>query len=601
MKNNLISKKFLYKKKQKFDLISLSKIFLIGFMGLYLVGNFMPFYETNDGYTLATIAMKISEGKFFLTNELLEETGRFELTPGDWTRTLDKKSAFPLGPIGFHVLTAMFYSIGGNYALFYFGPILGILFLIVAERFTTHFFGKNVGFLTLLFLSTNHLFFRSTLNLQTENIFTIFFLLGMFFLIKFFQNKTYHTLFLASVFFSISPLFRISGVVFFPIELISIIGYFGYLQIKKRQTHSSLQNHPTSPIILRRNYSKIFKYSIAFSIPWILFFLFLFSFNDSLFGDPFTNQKIVQRGLDEPNSTVLSLINLEEKNFENIKQYSKYLLPYQFPAVDEEFFSHYNQYFGQNWLGIISLIILAISLITSFKTKYKRKEILLFILFIIGTIWFYAAITSAERAAFGVPGRYMYPAFTLFYIILSSLILNTFSMNSIQKSLNYKTGKKILQYVVVGALFIFFIFAFFFTPPIKALNDSNFQIHDPYLLSQEHPPSHEGLAPNSVIVAYKTDRVLEYNMISFQYRGINYQDEEPDTIDLLKEIIKNNYDVYVFKKPTHPFEKRTLTELVNEHGFILSDYSTSFCKMEHSNEKDTNRSTSENTCLKEPL
>jgi len=74
MKNNLISKKFLYKKKQKFDLISLSKIFLIGFVGLYLIGNFVPFYEASDGYTLATIAMKISEGKFFLTNELLEET-----------------------------------------------------------------------------------------------------------------------------------------------------------------------------------------------------------------------------------------------------------------------------------------------------------------------------------------------------------------------------------------------------------------------------------------------------------------------------------------------------------------------------------------------
>ena len=131
-------------------LVLLGKIIVIVFASSYLLGNFVPFYEGNDSYTLATIAMKISNGEYVDTNELLQKTGNIEFIPGDWSLSLDGKHTFPLGPIGYHFFTGMFYSSGNNFALFYLGPLIGILFLITSERVATKLFNKNVGFLTLL-------------------------------------------------------------------------------------------------------------------------------------------------------------------------------------------------------------------------------------------------------------------------------------------------------------------------------------------------------------------------------------------------------------------------------------------------------------------
>ena len=54
------------------------KISIIILISIYLIGNFTPFYASNDGYTIATTAIQISKGNFVYTNELIENTGNFQ-------------------------------------------------------------------------------------------------------------------------------------------------------------------------------------------------------------------------------------------------------------------------------------------------------------------------------------------------------------------------------------------------------------------------------------------------------------------------------------------------------------------------------------------
>ena len=112
-----------------------------------------------------------------------------------------------------------------------------------------------------------------------------------------------------------------------------------------------------------------------------------------------------------------SLIEFENKDFENVKQYGKYLLPYIFVGVYDNIENNFENILGQNWLGVISLIILSLIFIFSYKSKNKKLEMFVMILLIFSTIWFYASITSEERAEKGVPGRYVLPVF-----VLSSMI-----------------------------------------------------------------------------------------------------------------------------------------------------------------------------------
>ena len=59
----------------------------------------------------------------------------------------------------------------------------------MSERISTKLFGKYCGLLTLMFVATNHLIFRNSLNLQTESMFALLFLVGTYFFITFFKTK----------------------------------------------------------------------------------------------------------------------------------------------------------------------------------------------------------------------------------------------------------------------------------------------------------------------------------------------------------------------------------------------------------------------------
>ena len=129
--NNKNTFRFLSKQLSFLDkLLIISKISIIIFVAFYLVGNFNPYYETVDGYSLAAIAIQLSDGEFTISNELLSETGRDEFVPGDWRLIPTKPEAFPAGDLGFTGISTFFYIIAGNYGLFYLNPIVGILGLI---------------------------------------------------------------------------------------------------------------------------------------------------------------------------------------------------------------------------------------------------------------------------------------------------------------------------------------------------------------------------------------------------------------------------------------------------------------------------------------
>ena len=170
-------------------IILLTKISIIIFISFYLITNFNPYYEGNDAYSYAITAKLLANGTLFYSNSLSESTGSVEFIPQDHFYIKNENIALPAGYVGFFGLTTFVYLIAGNHGLFLLGPISGIIFLIISERIASHFFGKYVGLLTLLFLSTNHYIFRTSLNLQTEAIFSIFFILGCYFLISYFKNN----------------------------------------------------------------------------------------------------------------------------------------------------------------------------------------------------------------------------------------------------------------------------------------------------------------------------------------------------------------------------------------------------------------------------
>ena len=553
-------------------IVNVIKIAVIIFVSIYLIGNFIPFFEGENSYLYGLTAIHFSEGKFSISNELLKESGREEFVSGNWLKT-NENEAIPRSGYGFSAIASVFYSIGGYYGLFYAAPIIAIILLVVTERTATNLFGKHVGLLALLFLATDHLFFRNTIRLQTEGIFAVFFILGAFWLIKFFRTYDERSLLYATIVLVGSTFVRINGVILFPVEILLIVSFFVIQHLRKYRIEQFDQNKK----------KKILRISAAVLIPWIIFFVFWFSFYDHFFGDPWTNYRLANPERYNPDShrdaKVESLIIVETKDFENAKQFSKYLLPYQFPAVYNKVSNNLDEELGENWLGIIPMSILLCSLFFALKTKQYRIEILVFLAFIAGTIWFFSSVTTEERASFGVPARYMIPCFILSFMIYGHMIMKIFNSKKIAK---FSFVPKIWKISIVCILSVFFIGAFYFTPPIESIKTGTFEIKNPQIFADRYPLDLDGISTDSIILARHLDWVIDYGAIPFKLPF----EMEQKSVDLLKQSINDGYDAFVFKEETYGREKEALNNLVANHGFVLKEYSDTFCKIEITNEKN---------------
>jgi len=573
-------------------IITIAKIAIIGFVALYLIGNFVPFYEGSDAHLYGIASVNLSNGIFSITNDLLEETGRIEFVGNNWLKTVHN-TAIPLSGIGFFSFGAIAYLLGGYFGLFYLTPIITIILLIIAERVSTNLFGRSVGLLTLTFLATNHLVYRVGTDLGSESFFAIFLILGSFYLIKFFKTKEESKIILASAFFAFSPLIRLNGIVFFPIEILLVFGLLLISSYKKQDNSHSNKSYFSKFSLNKKTIAII----VLLFLPWIAFFTFYFSYNEYYFDDPFTNYRLISPGFNPDihrDSTIESLFSFQEKDFENVKQFSKYVLPYQLTAVYNKSNGVFDEYLGSHWLGLIGLAALALILFISFVKRIYRKEIITFTILILGTIWFLSMITTEERAAFGVPGRYIMPVFTFMAIMYGIGITKFFHL----KIKSFEFHLKILKYVALAILFVFFILAFYYTPLIQEIINDKLEFTNPFQSSSRYPLDKDGLPNNSVILAIKTDEVIERNLIPFEFRTIS-EEMESRAVELLEEITSNGYSVYVFKEPTHATEKDWLKHIVTKHNLVLKDYSSSFCKLTINSENSLEKS--DKICLVENM
>lgn len=578
-------------KKNKLDFfILIAKILVIIFAAYSVIGNFIPFYEGANPFYVGASAVKFAQGEFILSNELLEKYGSDEFVPGNWFAT-NQNTAVPSHSAGLISLGSIFYLIGGYNGLFYLSPIFFIILLVTSERITTKIFGNIAGLITLLILATSNLLYRISTELMTESVFSVFFILGIFFTINFVKEKKNYQIILASTLFAYAAWIRMAGMISFPIEVIFLISYFVIIEIRtvKKNNESIKFSNLCLHIFDKRKAKRIFQISALLIIPWLILLLGNMMFFSYFFDDPTANYNTIERMKNYDYSTD-SLVDFESKDFENIKIYSKYLLPYQIPGIYNQLDTNFDNYFGENWPGLIGLFFLLFIAFISIKTKDHRIHIILFTIFIISHVWFYSAITWEERSADDkeIPSRYMIPVFILSSIMIGFIVQKILKLNGKR----YHTIFKIIKALTIISLTIFFIGAFYFYPSIQNIQDEGISFKNPEDYTDRYPLDLEGLPLNSIIVSSNSIRVLEYDGL------ISFDPNPPRTseysIELLKKLNREGYDMYMFKKSFTYNSLEIKNTLIEEYGIILKEHSKTFCKVEL---QAVNDSKSDDECL----
>jgi len=568
--------------KKKLDsVILIAKICIIIFSAYSVTANLIPFFEGSNPFFYGVNSVLFGEGKFSITNDLLRETKRAEFIPENWLLT-DHGTAVPMSGTGLMIIGSLFYIVGGYYGLLYLSPIFYILLLIASERISTKLFGSYVGLVTLLIVSSSNLLFRNSIELQTESVFSLFLIIGVFYLIKFLKTKNNYYLLLSTIIFTLTTWIRLNGLISMPLEIL-IISTFFLLPIlieKKRLTDSKNLKlwNKFQKIIRKLKKKKSLKVFLIVVIPWSFVLISYVAYYEYNFGDALGNYGEINESTRENYDTsISSIFKFEYKDYENVKQYSKYLLPYQIPAIYNKLNENFDNFLGNNWVGLISIVSLLGITTLSFYTKDKRTEIFVLMMFIVATVWFFSSITSQHRAEGGVPGRYMLPVF-----ILSSMIFGYFLQKMIKKNTNglkpiLKILIKISKMILIIILGIFFIFAFYFSNPIQIILEEGWQFKNPEEFIKRYPLNLEGLTKDSIVISNVDVRVVEYGIISFNPMATK---QTSDSINLLENMIKEGYDVYTFKIPFTIDEKNMINSLINDYEFTLKDYSKTFCKLE---------------------
>jgi len=594
MESNESSTKYMKSKNSQINLlVNLAKIAIIVMVGVFLIGFFFPFYDyPNDSRGYGLYSMRLFGGEYEFSSELLSSTGKNEFVPASWIKT-QNNTAIPDSMPGITFLGAVFYAVGGENGLFYLGPIFAICFLITSERIATKFFGTYVGLLTLCFLATNEIFFWVGRGLLTSNVFSLLFLVGCFYLIKFLQYKENKSIFLATVFLMIPSFFRLNGIIIFPIEIVIVGSYFviSYIRKSKNQISGGILNHNTKKQIL-----KIFALIL---IPWIIFALFFGAFNWYFFNDPSTS---IYTATDNPRIT----LDLEQENqmisvdLERLKKYTNHFLPYPINRLSElsttsddslnsmyvisELFpsdSSLAQISSNYNLGIITLIVMMGSIIIGFKVKEHKTQLITFSIFIFSFILFYSlspiAITRQGS------GRDILPVLPLFFMMLSYMILKILQF-PIKDS--YSKNKcmwlRTLKLITFSALILFIPISFYFADYSQIIKNEGWVIKNPGEYQGKFPLDFEGISKESVIFTYyQTWSVIAYGATPFTPSWGDDVDEEyyHSMSQTLKDTIAEGKEVYIMKDPKLIDEKVFYKEFFSSDDFVLKEYSNSFCQI----------------------
>ena len=550
------------------NIIKIIKIIIIIFISFSILGQFVPFFEGSNSYFYGMASILFVEEGITKSNPFLEKYETNEFLLDNWLRT-DQNEMIPMSGNGLILLGGIAYVFGGYFALYYLSPILFIILIIASERTATKLFGKYAGLITLILLSASNLLFRNSIQLHTESLFCLLFVLGTYFLIKFGRTNQSHLILISSIFFAFSSTVRLSGIILFPIEIIVLISFLANNYFKNKK------------IKINRNKNKnLISISLAI-IPWIIFLLIFAYGNISTTGDPFATYGTVNENYTKVfESSPSALITFESSDFENIKQYSKYLLPYIFAGGFNNIDNNYEDILGDHWIGLVPLIIFGLILIYSYKSKNKKLEIFVMMLLIVGIVWFYSSISSEKLGEIGVPGRYVLPAFVLSSIIFGYGIEQIFT--NIRKRKGIKI--KILQLSLISVLVVVVLISYSFTPAVTMLEQDNY-LKNPFDYEREFPLEDGAINENSIILTPMGSRAQEYDTTAFS--PIITNGTYLNSIKLLENIIHEGYDVYTFKVPFNESEKNIINNLIDEYGLVLKEYSTTFCKIELSIDEKT--------------
>jgi len=628
MKRTLnISLDSLNNSRKLFLILDILKISLIIFVAFSFVVQMIPYFVGADSYVYANTAINLANtGKYGLSNELLQETGLWEFVPYSYSITVHNVAVPMQSGLAMHGLTTLAYLLGGYYGLFYLTPIFSILLIIAVDRICINLFGRFVAFVAVILTGTSWIIFKMGVQLMSESIFTFFFIIGIFFLVKFFRNKDETLILLSSAFLVTSALIRPNGIIFFPVELFLVIGFLFLPIISK--SHSNIKLKATSDsfyIYYKKNQKKILRIIFFMSVPWIFFFLFNAAYNSYQFGDPSLSITEVKPPTGNLHNVKNAFNNLSLDFFQWIQYHAALMLPEKLlENLPTETDDKKNLYLmNDRWVGTISLLILFSALLVSFLTKEKRSEIIILVLFIFGISAFYSMAWISLIPSLDEYGptdlvftqasaiRFMIPAFPLFYMLFGFLMFKIWSVNTETiLNIHFKTLAKILKFGFLVFVISFLVASFYDSSVLQGIINNNF-VNPQEELEKHFPIDLEGLPEKKIITGGFERKIMQHGAIQFfPYTGfnfwrINYQLESipQEPIQTLKELLKGKtttgpssilnegYEVFVFKQH-RSFDTTYYHYLEKNHGIILKDYSKSFCKMELVNELKLNNNES---------
>jgi len=373
---------------------------------------------------------------------------------------------------------------------------------------------------------------------------------------------------------------------FLPLEIFLVIGFFSLDYLEKRK--SNVKNHFNE--IIKSIFSKqslklkrLLKISGYLLIPWLIFFIFYFSFNAYYFGDPLPSI-IEGRGTSE-DSLISSFFKFDSDRLDSIRTYSSEFFPESSIKFFEELSFIPRESMNEYWMSIISLSLLGLTLLISLFFKIKRVEIIVISSFIVSFLLFYSSNYIVQITEI-VP-RYTLPLLPFVFTIIGFLMYRCWQINYNKISLNYfkvisKSWKPFL--IIVFAFFL--LSSLYFSPMYNMIITQGSDFSDLQRYENRYPLDKEGLTDESIIVDARGRKVIEYGAIPFtpfrsysdRTNSWNNNEIDQESIKLLKELLQAEEELFVFKDKTlgDPYYFRYLEA---QHGIILKDYSKTFCKM----------------------
>lgn len=597
-------------KKSKISGLDVIRILIFTYVAVILIGDFTPFYEGNDSHLYAEWGKRLANGSFEYSNELLE-TGSPEFIPMAHVKTIHN-TVIPAGFYGIYVVSAISYWVGGNYGLFYVGPIFTIILIFVSERIATRLFGDIAGIITLVLVSTDNAIIRFGEQLLTDSISATLIILGSFYFIKFLRERKYHHILFSSCFFVGSTFFRLNGLVYFPIEIILLIAFFVYDHFYYSKNGINLFKQKKL-IFEKINKKKFIKLSSYIILPWIVFFLIFFILNSFYFGDPLSTYKDVQISTSDVTSSKFSFFSFDRERFEWIKFYSVGFLPdYFIFAILENANIDFDDSFNATWLSFFSFTILGLALIISLLIRTKRKEILVIITIVVSLLIFYSAefmhpfcttLSECQPTSF-VRDRFSIPGLILSFMLVGFIFDSVYKINLKQIFIfNSKIFSKVFRLSILFIIIFFLSSSVFSSTQFEKIIKSSFILKNPQEYAIRYPIDSEGLTNKSVIIG-ENKNYLDYESIPFfPYVGVreileydqNIEILPKEPIKVLKKIMNEGYDVFIFKEQSS-LDNWYLRYLETSEGIIAKDYSETFCKLELINNLDNLNESSDILC-----